>query len=405
MFIKTVGGKDALDEFDKSIRDDVENKEKGFREWLGEQKVIPKWLDKYGNPDMVAKINFIEKFFSKLDDIVIPKIIAMPHDPSHPEKDPRYTLLCEYAYFIVARNAINPISWYVGLASTTKLFEEWDKLVYLCKSGSPEEFALFLGQIIGTLLSIPLGIKVGSLAKAKMPIAIATVKALIKKTTKGKIDPTKIEKIFLPKKSRSERLKEFKQKRFTRTLNRKTPLKTRRKLAGEANKAIGAPGSKEQKMSYESLVRNEHWQGQVMKELREMPKESQRSHLEELYHLSDKPADKFHLAYFAREYGHYDLALKYTRDCYEHMMKIEKKGVELYPGNKELSAKAKASAWADIYHSLYDISKNTKKHTADFNVVKNQIDRMSMKDATFRGEVKDFLEKHFGMKKSEIQLY
>lgn len=196
IFIKTVGGEDALEEFDKSIVQDVENRERGFREWLGEQKVIPKWLDKYGNPDMIAKINFIEKLFSRLDDIVIPKIIAMPHDPSHPEKDPRYTLLCEYAYFIVARNAVNPISWYVGFCSVTKLSEEWDKLVYLCKSGSPEEFALFLGQVIGTLLTIPLGIKIGTLSKGKMPIAIATVKTLIKKATKGKIDPAKIEAVL-----------------------------------------------------------------------------------------------------------------------------------------------------------------------------------------------------------------
>lgn len=153
IFLKNTGGAEAVKEFDASVAQDAERKEKSFFKWArGKLDIVS---------GAVNNINIPENLFARLDEIILPKIINMPHDPNHPEADARYMLLCDYAYFIVARNAINPVSWLAGLASFHKLPELWDKIVSSAwkMEGPHEDFALLLGQLIGTALAIPVAVK------------------------------------------------------------------------------------------------------------------------------------------------------------------------------------------------------------------------------------------------------
>lgn len=180
IFLKNAGFDAAVKNFDASVARDAEEKEKSFIKWACGK------LDIASNA--VNYLNYPEWLFQKLDEIVLPKIINMPHNPTHPEQDVRYVLLCEYSYFIVARNAINPISWLAGLVSFHKLPEIWDKLVSVIwkMEGSHEDCALLLGQIIGTVLAIPTGIK---FARIMTPKAAAALKSVCQKinTPLGKV--------------------------------------------------------------------------------------------------------------------------------------------------------------------------------------------------------------------------
>ncbi|MFH1454426.1 MAG: hypothetical protein ABIH00_10695 [Armatimonadota bacterium] len=169
IFLKNAGGKEAVKSFNDSVIKEADKKEKGFIKWACAKLDIAS--------DKINAVNLPEKLFTKLDEIIIPKITNMPHDNNY---DIRYTLLCEYAYFITARNLINPLSWLAGFASLHKLPQLWDKAVSLAwkMEGSPEELSLLLGQIIGTVLSLPLGIK---LAKTMTPKAMAALKKTIQK--------------------------------------------------------------------------------------------------------------------------------------------------------------------------------------------------------------------------------
>ncbi|MFH1454425.1 MAG: hypothetical protein ABIH00_10690 [Armatimonadota bacterium] len=256
IFLKTMTGHGGLRDFELCALREAEKRERSFREWLGEMKIIPKWLDKYGNPDKLAKINFVEKFFEKLDEKIINKIINMPHDPKNPARDVRYSFLCEYAYFITARNLINPLSWYVGLASMTKLAEEWNNIIRLVKGGSHEDFALALGQLIGAVLSIPVGIK------AFKPLTPAALSALKQAAEKAKVPINKINDIIkkidkkfdLPEKpkpkiiTREEGLIKHRQKHVKKLQGRlkhaKKELKTPKKNPDNTSKILQKPLSR-----------------------------------------------------------------------------------------------------------------------------------------------------------------
>lgn len=186
VFLKNAGGDESVKSFDAYVTEDIRRREKSFITWAcGKLDIVS---------NAIEYVNIPERLFQKLDEIVIPKILNIK------EADKRHRCLYSYGCFIGMRNAINPISWLSCFVSPHKLSELWDKLVSFFKmEGSADEFALTLGQIMGTAMGAPLGVR---LIKLTTPKAISALKGTAKKLkiTAQKLDKAMNETFNTPKK-------------------------------------------------------------------------------------------------------------------------------------------------------------------------------------------------------------
>ncbi|MFH1452588.1 MAG: hypothetical protein ABIH00_01245 [Armatimonadota bacterium] len=267
---------------------------------------------------------------------------------------------------------------------TCQIIFDFRGLVDFFKHASSEELCNFLGSLtaIGANVS---GIK--RTLKGKK-VTISGNGKLKAENIKGDVkDTVAKDKGSNYVKKRKQRLRKFKEKRFVRMKTRKTPLKERGKIYGEIKKAIGNADKKTLMMHYREYLKTGNLRNYLDVKLKSMQPASQREFLDKFYSETNIINKKFETAYYARKYGHNDLAVKYYRDLVHHV------------ADPALPKDFVRACWADIYYSMYHIRKSSVNFINDFALVKNAIGRM---DAQSRMEIKRLLKDYYKMRDSQI---
>lgn len=259
------------------------------------------------------------------------------------------------------------------------------------KNRSLNDIAAFLGEL--TAWS-------GKLKNMK-PAELANKR--IKICANGKI---KVEPIPVSIKKIMARMKSDKELKRLQEIKNALDKETRRRIYRSTANMPDAGSPKVRRLFYKTMLERKAWQAEIRGKLSSMNAKSQKNFLKKLYH--DKKTtipDKFEIAGFALDYGHYDLAVSLYSRLYEYMKIVNRDKIDFYPGETNLSEGFKIACWADIYYSMYFIwQKSNTSMTKDFNfnMVKDAINAMK---PDFKKGIKRLLkdpQMQYRMKDNEI---